>query len=108
MTFWNSADVRPCCMQVVKQQALERQVQLLEQHALASQAALAAAVSGRALSLPGMPQDMRARLLAGVAGSPAAVPGSAAPMVRSEGRPPEAGLGSHVSLFYPTHLCCTR
>ncbi len=98
--------MRHCCMQVVKQQALERQVQLLEQHALASQAALAAAVSGRALSLPKVPLDMRARLLAGVAGSPAAVPGSAAPMVRPEGRPP--GLWNPCYSTYPTHSSFTR
>ncbi len=63
------------CQQVVRQQALERQVQLLEQQALASQAALEAAVNGRSLSLPDMSREMlQAALLAGVAPSASSMP----------------------------------
>ena len=43
--------------QVVKQQHLEQQVALLKQQALASQAALAAAVSDRSVSLPSADQQ---------------------------------------------------
>ncbi len=63
------------CQQVVRQQALERHVQLLEQQALASQAALEAAVNGRSLSLPDMSREMlQAALLAGVAPSASSMP----------------------------------
>lgn len=45
--------------QVVKQQHLEQQVAMLKQQALASQAALAAAVSDRSVSLPSADQQAR-------------------------------------------------
>lgn len=54
--------VSMCCdahAQVVKQQHLEQQVALLKQQALASQAALAAAVSDRSVSLPSADQQAR-------------------------------------------------